>query len=301
VRHLPDGTVETVGDAVASIDDRFRLPVTLRTKSGGSDPLWHLATARLGADFSVKFAWSAPAAERLAREIDIMRALDAANDVPCRPGIAAVSEQPLLLITHRVPGCSLFEAAPMLDVTSAAPQIAAYLARLHAAPLRVGPVESLDVGYPVSTATVRSELPDWVPDELQAPTRAWCDWIDETLREPLRRVVTHGDLNGDNQVWQYGRLRVVIDYETVALAEPEYDFRGLAGIGPGAALLTATLTDYSRRTGRPVSPHRVLAWHVRGALDDILWRSKAGVALPDERVPTQWFADFAELRECLNP
>ena len=35
------------------------------------------------------------------------------------------------------------------------------------------------------------------------------------------------------------------------------------------------------------------AWHLRTALGDALWRSEAGVHLPDHRTPTEWVDDLA--------
>ena len=41
-----------------------------------------------------------------------------------------------------------------------------------------------------------------------------------------------------------------------------------------------------------------MAWHVRQALGDVLWRSEAGLPLPDYRSPGAWVDDIAaRLRE----
>jgi hypothetical protein len=41
-----------------------------------------------------------------------------------------------------------------------------------------------------------------------------------------------------------------------------------------------------------------MAWHVRQALGDVLWRSEAGLPLPDYRLPGAWVHDIAtRLRE----
>jgi hypothetical protein len=37
-----------------------------------------------------------------------------------------------------------------------------------------------------------------------------------------------------------------------------------------------------------------MAWHLRTALGDALWRSEAGVPLPDHRTPPAWVDDLAE-------
>ena len=37
----------------------------------------------------------------------------------------------------------------------------------------------------------------------------------------------------------------------------------------------------------------VMAWHLRNALGDALWRSEAGMPLADHRTPPQWVDDLA--------
>ena len=61
---------------------------------------------------------------------------------------------------------------------------------------------------------------------------------------PRPRMLVHADLHGDNQVWDDDELRLVVDFETVAVAEPEYDPRTFPGTGPGVELLVATLRHY---------------------------------------------------------
>jgi aminoglycoside phosphotransferase (APT) family kinase protein len=39
-------------------------------------------------------------------------------------------------------------------------------------------------------------------------------------------VLVHGDLHGDNQVRDRGELRLVLDFENIGAAEPEYELRG---------------------------------------------------------------------------
>jgi hypothetical protein len=88
---------------------------------------------------------------------------------------------------------------------------------------------------------------------------------------------------------------VVLDFENAGLAEPEYELRGFPGpgMGPGVELLTATMRHYERLTGRALSAERIMAWHVRQALGDVLWRSEAGLPLPDYRPPGAWVDDIA--------
>jgi aminoglycoside phosphotransferase (APT) family kinase protein len=64
----------------------------------------------------------------------------------------------------------------------------------------------------------------------------WCDWADAVLASPGPAVLVHGDLHGDNQVWDHDKLRLVVDLETAGAAEPEYDLRTLPGPAMGPAL-----------------------------------------------------------------
>ena len=50
-------------------------PVTVPRPAGKQDPLWHSGCVPAGDRFFVKFAWSRPAALRLAREIAVLAAL----------------------------------------------------------------------------------------------------------------------------------------------------------------------------------------------------------------------------------
>ena len=115
------------------------------------------------------------------------------------------------------------------------------------------------------------------------------------LGSPGPAVLVHGDLHGDNQVWDRGELRLVVDFENIGAAEPEYELRGFPGpgMGPGLELLTAIMRHYQQVTGRQLSPARVMAWHLRQALGDVLWRSEAGLPLGDHRTPPQWVEDLA--------
>ena len=53
------------------------------------------------------------------------------------------------------------------------------------------------------------------------------------------------------------------------------------------------MRHYQRITGRQLSTDRVMAWHLRTALADALWRSEAGMPLADHRTPPEWVDDLA--------
>ena len=84
-------------------------PVTVPGPVGKQDPQWHSGSVPVGDRFFVKFAWSRPAALQLAHEIGVLAALAREPAVPFLPEVVASSTNPLLLITRRVPGASLFE------------------------------------------------------------------------------------------------------------------------------------------------------------------------------------------------
>jgi Phosphotransferase enzyme family len=119
--------------------------------------------------------------------------------------------------------------------------------------------------------------------------------IDAVLASPGPAVLVHGDLHGDNQVWEHDELRLVVDFETIGAAEPEYDLRTFPGpgMGPGVELLTALMRHYQQISGRQLSADRVMAWHLRTVLGDALWRSEAGIPLADRRTPPEWVDDLA--------
>jgi aminoglycoside phosphotransferase (APT) family kinase protein len=94
-------------------------------------------------------------------------------------------------------------------------------------------------------------------------------------------VILHGDLHGYNLLVRDGRLRCVLDYDAISIGDHHYDLRYLPGLGSSIGFLVALVDQYERLTGRAVEPAPLLAWHIRTVLGDALWRSEAGVPLPD--------------------
>ena len=291
----------------AAISEALRLvapgladyPIAVRELVNKDDPLWWSASAVVGGRFMAKFAWSRPAADRLAHEIAILAALARESAVPFLPEIVASSTDPLLLVTRLVPGTALFEVVNSIDRDQAGRQLAHFLGELHQARTRerveaaVGELPPALL-QPATTDVLRDRFGRWArPDQRRAVMR-WCDWADEVLATPRPSVMVHADLHGGNQVWDGEHLRVVVDFETVGLAEAEYDLRTFPGTGPGVELLNVTLRYYRRITGQDLAADRVMAWHLRTALGDALWRSEAGVPLPDHRTPMAWVDDLAK-------
>jgi aminoglycoside phosphotransferase (APT) family kinase protein len=127
------------------------------------------------------------------------------------------------------------------------------------------------------------------------------------LEVPVDKVFVHGDFHGFNQVWDPERqaLADVVDFEESGLADPAYDFRYLPSQGPGTDLFVATATKYGVYPGVPIDVSRVMAWHIRTVLGDALWRSRAGVPLPDGGTPAEWtdglLARLKEIRPRYEP
>ncbi|MEO3809286.1 aminoglycoside phosphotransferase family protein [Sphaerisporangium sp. B11E5] len=302
MKWLAECSAEALDEALRVVAPQLAgCSITIAGRADEEDPLWQLSTAIVGERFIAKFAWSRPAALRLAREIGIMTALTRGPRVPFVPEVVVHGVDPLLLVTRRVPGSSLFKVVNSIDRDHAGRQLARFLAALHA-PTALKHVEDAlgnltGPHLPPATATaVRDRFGKWIrPDQRDTVTR-WCDWSEAVLAHPVApTVLVHGDLHGDNQVWDGGDLRLVVDFETAGTAEPEYDLRAFPGpaMGPGLELLTAIMRHYRRLTGRPLSADRVMAWHLRNALGDALWRAEAGIPLPDHRTPAEWTDDMA--------
>lgn len=301
VKWLAGCSASALREALRAVaPDLSGYPLTVPGPAAKEDPVWQSGATVVDGRFVVKFAWSRPAALRLAREIGILTALTEEPRVPFLPEVVASSTDPLLLITRRVPGTSLFEVVDWIDRVRAGRQLARFLAALHQPATReraeaaVGGLTGAQLP-PAATRVLRDRFCAWIRPGQRELVMRWCDWADGVLAAPAPAVLVHGDLHGDNQVWDGGELRLVVDFETVAAVEPEYDLRTFPGpgMGPGVELLTAIMRHYQQLTGRQLSLHRVMAWHMRTALGDALWRSEAGIPLADHRTPPEWVDDLA--------
>jgi aminoglycoside phosphotransferase (APT) family kinase protein len=303
MRWLAECSAEALGEALRVVAPELSggpLTVPVPDPAVKGDPLWWSSSAGAGERFIVKFAWSRPAALRLAHEIGVLTALTPEPRLPFLPEVVASSTDPVLLITRLVPGASLFEVIGSVDPDRAGRQLARFLAALHqpSARQRAEAVAGTLAGAqlpPATTATLRERFGTWARPGQRRIIMRWCDWSDAVLASPGPAVLVHGDLHGNNQVWDHDTLRLVVDLETAGAAEPEYDLRHFPGpdMGPGVELLTAVMRHYQQITGRHLSTDRVMAWHLRTALGDALWRSEAGIPLPDHRTPPQRVDDLA--------
>jgi aminoglycoside phosphotransferase (APT) family kinase protein len=295
---LAESSAEAVRDVLQAVAPELAgCSIDVEPDCGG-DPLWWSGTAVVGERFFAKFAWSRPAALRVAHEISILTTLAREPAVPFLPEVVAGGTDPVLLITRLVPGASLFHVADSIDRDWAGNQLARFLAALHHPGARQraeGAVGALTSPYlpPATTNVLRERIGPWIRPDQRRTVLRWCDWTDAALASPGPTVLVHGDLHGDNQVWDAGELRLVVDFENVGAAEPEYDLRAFPGTGPGVELLATTMGYYRQFTGRRLSAERVMAWHLRQALYDVMWRSEAGLPLADGRTPPDWVEDLA--------
>ena len=299
MRWLAEGSVTALAGALREAAPELAgYPIVIPGGTDvGPDQRWWASSASIGTEFVAKFAWSRTAALRVRHEIGVLTAL--APVVPHLPEVVVGSADPLLLVTRRVPGTSLFAVADSIDRDDAGRQLARFLASFHDPVARtrleaeIGPVPA---ARPlIATEVLRGRFAAWVDRERYRSVRRWCDWADMVLAEPGSAVLVHADLHGDNQVWDRGKLRLVVDFETVGVAEPEYDLSGFPGpgLGPGVELLTHLVRHYQELAGCPLSVERIMAWHVRNALGDVLWRTDAGIHLADYRTPPDWVDDLA--------
>ncbi len=300
---LAECSAEALGEALRVVAPElggFPVAVPRPDPAANRDPLWWSSSAVVGEQFIAKFAWSRPAALRLVREIGVLTGLGCEPGVPFLPAVAASSTDPVLMVTRLVPGASLFEVIGSIDPGLAGQQLAQFLAALHhpAARQRAEAVVGKLTGAhlpPATTAALRQRFGRWARADQRRIVMRWCDWADAVLAPAGPAVLVHGDLHGDNQVWDHDELRLVADLETAGAAEPEYDLRTFPGpaMGPGVELLTSVMRHYQQITRRQLSAERVMAWHLRTALGDALWRSEAGIALADHRTPPEWVDDLA--------
>jgi aminoglycoside phosphotransferase (APT) family kinase protein len=302
VRWLAEGSVTALAGALREVAPELAgYPIVIPGRTYvGPDQLWRVYSESIGTEFVAKFAWSRTAALQVRHEIGVLTAL--APVVPHLPEVVVGSTDPLLLVTRRVPGTSLFAVADSIDRDDAGRQLAEFLAALHK-PIARARVEAETGPVPAArpltaTEVLRDRFAAWVDPERYRSVLRWCDWADTVLAEPGPggpAVLVHADLHGDNLVWDSGELRLVVDFETLGMAEPEYDLCGFPGpgLGPGVELLTHLVRHYQQVTGRPLALERIMAWHVRHALGDVLWRTDAGIHLADHRAPPDWVDDLA--------
>jgi Phosphotransferase enzyme family len=154
-----------------------------------------------------------------------------------------------------------------------------------------------------TTAAIRSRLPAFLDAPRAHLACGWCEWVDAILASPSsQQALAHGDLHGYNQVWDRStwKLRLVADFETSGPADPEYDLRYFPPVEPTLGFVLSVSERYAALTGSNLDLRRVVAWHVRTALGDALWRSEAGLPLPGGGTPASYVDDLRRKFEQLG-
>lgn len=278
------------------------------SKIATSNPEWCAGTATIARSFLVKFAWSKPAAIRVLREARVLDTLaDVAPELPI-PRLVGVSSDPVGFVTRLVEGAPLgHDERPSWTAVGAG--IAGFLGSLHdgtvLAQVREKVPELVEPQPQATTSEIRSRLPRFLDRHRAQLALQWCDWVDEVLVTPSRRqVLAHGDLHGYNQVWDRTtwKLRLVADFEVSGPADPEYDLRYFPPFEPTLGLVRGICERYTALTGFSMDMRRAMAWHIRTALGDALWRSEAGVPLPAGGTPASYVDDIdRKLEELARP
>ncbi|MEV0285880.1 MULTISPECIES: aminoglycoside phosphotransferase family protein [unclassified Kribbella] len=199
MRWLDDGSPAAVAEALREVAPALGdYRIAVRESAGESDPLWWAGSAIVGDRFVAKFAWSRPAALRVAHEIAVLAALARGPAVPVLPEVVASSTDPLLLVTRPVPGEALFDVVDSLDRDDVGRQLARFLGELHHPATRkrvepaIGEVPPAAL-QPATTDVLREQFVRWTrPDQRPAVLR-WCDWADDVLATPGPSVLVHAD------------------------------------------------------------------------------------------------------------
>ena len=302
MRGLPNNLESSVRDAVAAVAPTLaEASIELAADIPTSNPEYSSSTAVIDGSFVLKFAWSEPAAQRVLREVRVLETLAGVSDLLV-PRPLGASAYPVAFVTRLVQGSPLsFEdvrTAGRADRDALAEQLASFLARLHE-PLIL---EAVQAATPLvaprpqgTTDAIRDRLPRFLDPRRTEHVLGWCDWVDDVLgRTAPSPVLAHGDLHGYNQVWSRNpwTLQLVADFESAGPADPEYDFRYFPSQEPTLGFVTAIRDRYMSLTGRTIDMERALAWHIRTALGDALWRSEAGVPLPGGGTPSTYVDDI---------
>lgn len=296
---LADGSVDSLRGALRTVAPVLAdATIVVRQGLGESDPQWWSASAVIGGAAVAKFAWSRPAAERLWHEAQILQTFADRRAELRLPPVVALAENPVLVVTRFVTGrpltIEMVRSAGRAEVEEIGAELASFLANMHR-PETLASARNAIRWFPVpppplNTEALRTRFGAWIRPDQRRSLLSLCDWADEVLAQPGGAVLVHGDLHGHNQLWHRDRLqlRVVVDFETCSVADPEYDFRCLPAEVPDLALLMATASHYRAQSGTAVALDRVMAWHIRTSLGDALWRSEAGVHLPGGGTPPEW-------------
>jgi aminoglycoside phosphotransferase (APT) family kinase protein len=299
MRWVPDPSPSSARAALAASAPLFAgRRIDLADGLPALEPEWSSSTAVVDGAFVLKFAWSEVAARRIRREALVLEALArVAPELPV-PRLVGISDDPVAFVTSRVSGEPLDFDAGRISTAERdviAGQLGRFLAALHDAPVLDAVPDLVTPEPQAATDAIRERLPRFLDPRRSELVLRWCDWADEVLGARVPEpVLVHGDFHGHNQVWERvpWRLLLVADFESAGPAEPEFDFRYLPSPEITLGLVSAVRDAYVSESGREIDMNRVLAWNVRTALGDALWRSEAGVALPGGGTPESYVDDL---------
>ena len=278
----------------AAAPDLADLPVALEDTPDLSNPIWASGRATVGERVFAKFAFSERTAVRIWREAQALDVLG--NELGLAvPKLVAASRNPAFSATELVSGGAplsykIVAAAAPDRIEQLADQLAGFLSELNAPQTLARVRERLDSlprlpekGLHVSTDQLRAWFTSMIEPHQRSMVIRWCDWVDNQLASPAGTAFVHGDFHPYNQLWDLDepRLLAVMDFETSGLSEPEFDFRVLPAFGPGVDLLVSTVKRYEALSARKLSMTRIMALHLLNYLGDALWRTEAGISLPE--------------------
>ncbi len=270
------------------------LPIALHATPDLGNPIWASSRATVGERMFAKFAFSERTAVRIWREAQVLGLLG--NELGLAvPKLVAASRNPVFSSTELVSGGAPLSyeavtAAAADRIAQFAAQLAGFLSQLHAPCTLMYVRDRLDSllrlperGLHVSTDELRARFTTLIEPHQRSIVSRWCDWVDNELASPADTVLVHGDFHPYNQLWDLDepRLLAILDFENCGLAEPEFDFRVLPVFGAGVDLLLSTVKRYEALSARKLSLSRIMALHLRNYLGDALWRTEAGIGLPE--------------------
>lgn len=306
-----DVAVEQALESVAP--ELAGLPITVERGLSFDQPEWASARAVIDGRVYAKLAFSDQTATRIWREARVLSLLGELG--LSVPRVVGAQRRPAVVATELVVGGEPLAYSTVAQLNAdrtqaVAAELARFLSDLHAESTLALALQQLD-GLPrlphptlhTSTGTLRARLTQMIDPRQRNMVMGWCDWIDEQIATPGEPVLVHGDFHPYNQLWQLSeaRLLAVVDFESCGLAEPEFDFQVLPVFGPGVELLLATVRCYERFSGRKLNLSRLMAFHLLNYLGDALWRTEAGVDLPQPGdTPTAYVNEAARRLDALD-
>jgi aminoglycoside phosphotransferase (APT) family kinase protein len=293
VSWLVDGSAASVRSALKRVAPSLAEgSIAMIERLATSNPNFFQGRAVFDGTYVVKFAWSEVPARRLVHEANVLRALARAAPTLPIPRLVITETDPVLLVTEMVSGVvpdypGTFDAHQR---TRLGRDLGRFLEALHDRAL-LGAVRNSVLGPPWEpqgdTPSIRARFPTFVDTLTTEKVMALCDFADEALAGsalglPRDEAVLHGDLHPGNTVIvpENYALRLVADFETTSIGDPNFDFRYLPDVGGDTMFFEEVRAAYEGGGSRTIDVRRVMGWYIRTYLGDALWRSEAFAPLP---------------------